>query len=91
MSSGWGFGGLAAAGLGLIVFEVLVTSSSATGLASLAAWPGKLAASWMNPAVALIPDKSTGASSTSASSTAANSTAASSPSSTAAGTLTQTA
>lgn len=49
--------GIATAGLALIALEVTVTGKNTTGLASLLAEPGKLAAAWMDPSVPLIPDK----------------------------------
>jgi|HubBroStandDraft_4_1064222.scaffolds.fasta_scaffold01801_3 hypothetical protein len=61
--NGWSWGGVAIAGLTLIALEVVVTSSNATGVLSLLQVPGQLAASWLSPAVPLIPGKSAGPSS----------------------------
>jgi hypothetical protein len=58
--SGWSWGGIALAGLALIAFEVVVSSSEATGTLSLLQVPGQLAASWLNPAAPLVPDKAAG-------------------------------
>lgn len=57
----WGIGGAITAALLLIALEVTVTSSNVTGIASLAQWPGRLAASWIDPATPLIPAAATAA------------------------------
>lgn len=61
MSSAPGFAGVAAGALTLIALEVAFTasqngSSGLSRIASLARAPGRLAASWLDPAVPLIPD-----------------------------------
>ena len=69
--NGWGLGGILGAGLGLIVLEVLVTSSSAatTGFAALLQLPGLWAAGWLDPSTPLLKaGSSSSSSSTSASS-----------------------
>jgi hypothetical protein len=76
VSSGWGLGGILGAALLLIAFEVTVTSPDVTGLAGLLALPGRLAQSWMNPAVPLIPDNSSAPAASSTSPAAGTSSAA---------------
>jgi len=57
--------GVLAGALTLIVFEATVTSSAnpasgASGIAGLLQYPGQLAAAWMSPTTALVPDLSAG-------------------------------
>lgn len=74
--NGWGLGGILGAGLGLIVLEVLVTSSSAatTGFAALLQLPGQWAAGWLDPSTPLLKAGSSSGSSSSSTSASSSST-----------------
>lgn len=70
--NGWDLGGLLAGSLALIALEVIVTSGASGAIADLLAWPGQLAAAWMNPAVPLIAQRAASSSAAATSSAAAN-------------------
>lgn len=80
---GWSAGGLLAAALGLVVLEVLVTSTSTGGgaaqLPGLLALPAKAAAAWLDPTRPLILDHTAGSASPGNAGTTYNGTTVGSP------------